>query len=72
MTDSASASSRKHLRKIEVLAEATTVSGWRKQVTAGQTGEKQFTFFADEGSYMPGGQSSAPTPLTYFTAGVAL
>lgn len=61
-----------HKRTIEVIAEATTVQGWKKQVTAGQTGEKQFTFMADEGSYMPGGESSAPTPLTYFVSGVAL
>ena len=62
----------KHKRTIEVIAEATTIQGWKKQVTAGQTGEKPFTFMADEGSYMPGGESSAPTPLTYFVSGVAL
>lgn len=59
-------------RQIEVVAEATTVQGWRKQVVAGQLGEERFTFFSDEGSYMPGGQSTAPTPLTYFVSGVAL
>lgn len=64
--------SSKHKRTIEVVAEATTVQGWKKKVVAGQTGEKQFTFMADEGSYMPGGESSAPTPLTYFVSGVAL
>lgn len=62
----------RHLRQIEVVAEATTVQGWRKQVVAGQRGEERFTFFSDEGSYMPGGQSTAPTPLTYFVSGVAL
>ena len=72
MTDESSPAKKKHLRKIEVLAEATTVHGWRKQVIAGQRGEKRFTFYADEGSYMPGGEGTAPTPLTYFTAGVAL
>ena len=72
MTDEVSTSNKKYLRKIEVLAEARTVHGWRKQVTAGQRGEKRFTFYADEGSYMPGGEGTAPTPLTYFTAGVAL
>ena len=72
MTDEVSTATKKHLRKIEVLAEARTVRGWQKQVTAGQRGEKQFTFYADEGSYMPGGEGTAPTPLTYFTAGVAL
>ena len=62
----------KHVRDIEVIAEATTIQGWKKQVTAGQRGQKQFTFLSDEGSYMPGGESSAPTPLTYFVSGVAL
>jgi hypothetical protein len=62
----------RHKRIIEVVAEATTIQGWKKQVVAGQTGERQFTFMADEGSYMPGGESSAPTPLTYFVSGVAL
>ena len=62
----------KHIRQIEVLAEATTVKGWQKQVFAGQSGEKRFTFLSDEGSYMPGGEGTAPTPLTYFVAGVAL
>jgi hypothetical protein len=72
MSDQSSPSQRKHIRQIEVLAEATTVNGWRKQVVAGQRGEKRFTFFSDEGSYMPGGEGTAPTPLTYFVAGVAL
>ena len=45
----------KHIRQIEVIAEATTIHKWKKQVVAGQKGEKQFTFMADEGSYMPGG-----------------
>jgi hypothetical protein len=62
----------RHVRQIEVIAEASTIHGWKKQVTAGQTGQKQFTFLSDEGSYMPGGESSAPTPLTYFVSGVAL
>jgi hypothetical protein len=62
----------KHVRQIEVIAEATTIQKWKKQVVAGQWGQKQFTFLSDEGSYMPGGESSAPTPLTYFVSGVAL
>ena len=62
----------KHFRKIEVIAEATTIQKWKKQVVAGQRGQLQFTFLSDEGSYMPGGESSAPTPLTYFVSGVAL
>ena len=62
----------KHVRQIEVITEATTIKGWKKQVVAGQRGQKQFRFLSDEGSYMPGGESSAPTPLTYFVSGVAL
>jgi histidinol dehydrogenase len=62
----------KHVRQIEVIAEATTIQKWKKQLVAGQRGQKQFTFLSDEGSYMPGGESSAPTPLTYFVSGVAL
>ena len=62
----------RHTRRIEVIAEATTRDGWKKQVVAGQKGEKQFTFLSDEGSYMPGGEGTAPTPLTYFVSGVAL
>lgn len=62
----------KHVRQIEVIAEATTIKRWKKQVVAGQRGQEQFTFLSDEGSYMPGGESSAPTPLTYFVSGVAL
>ena len=65
-------SEAKHTRRIEVIAEATTHDGWKKQVIAGQKGEKQFTFLSDEGSYMPGGEGTAPTPLTYFVSGVAL
>ena len=72
MTDQEASVKKKHTRQIEVLAEARTIRGWRKQVTAGQHGEKRFTFYADEGSYMPGGEGTAPTPLTYFNAGVAL
>jgi len=62
----------KYTRRIEVVAEATTVDGWKKRVVAGQRGEKQFDFLSDEGSYMPGGEGTAPTPLTYFVSGVAL
>jgi len=68
----AEASPTSHIRHIEVVAEATTIKGWRKQVVAGQKGSQRFTFISDEGSYMPGGEGTAPTPLTYFTAGVAL
>ncbi len=62
----------KDLRLIEVFAEATTIEGWRKQVIAGQPETGGFAFISDEGSYMPGGEGTAPTPLTYFVAGVAL
>jgi hypothetical protein len=60
------------IRLIEVVAEASTIEGWRKVVRAGQTGSGTFSFVSDEGSYMPGGHGTAPSPLTYFTAGVAL
>ena len=62
----------KHIRHIEVRAEATTVQKWKKQVVAGQSGAQQFTFFSDEGPWMPGGEGTAPSPLTYFVSGVAL
>ncbi len=65
-------SSERGLRSIVVLAEASTIEGWRKQVVAGQPGSGMFAFIADEGNYMPGGEGTAPTPLTYFTAGIAL
>ncbi|MDA1330248.1 MAG: OsmC family peroxiredoxin [Chloroflexi bacterium] len=59
-------------RHIEVFAEASTISGWRKQALAGQRDTRAFTLVADEGPYMPGGEGTAPTPLTYFVAGMAL
>ena len=60
-------------RQIEVVAEARSIEKWRKQVIAGQpeTG-KMFAFISDEGNYMPGGEGTAPTPLSYFVAGMAL
>lgn len=60
-------------RDIQVVAEVSTIENWRKQVIAGQpeTG-RSYAFVSDEGSYMPGGEGTAPTPLTYFTAGMAL
>ncbi len=60
-------------REIKVVAEARSIEKWRKQVVAGQpeTG-RMFAFISDEGSYMPGGEGTAPTPLTYFTSGMAL
>jgi len=59
-------------RKIEVFAEASTIEGWRKQAIAGQRDTRSFAIIADEGEYMPGGEGTAPTPLTYFVAGIAL
>ncbi len=61
------------LREIKVEAEASSIEKWRKQVVAGQpeTG-RVFAFISDEGSYMPGGENSAPTPLSYFVSGMAL
>ena len=60
-------------RDIAVVAEALSIEKYRKQVVAGQpeTG-RTFAFISDEGSYMPGGEGTAPTPLTYFTSGMAL
>ncbi len=59
-------------RNIEVFAEATNIEGWRKQAIAGQKDTRQFAIIADEGPYMPGGEGTAPTPQTYFVAGIAL
>ena len=60
-------------RDIVVTARATSIEKWRKQVVAGQpeTG-KEFAFISDEGSYIPGGEGTAPSPLTYFVSGIAL
>jgi len=62
----------KGYRGIEVLADASSLDKCRKQVVAGQAGCDSFAFIADEGPYMPDGEGSAPTPLTYFVSGVAL
>lgn len=60
-------------RDIAVLAEARSIEKWRKQVLAGQPETGQvFALISDEGSYMPGGEGTAPTPLTYFVSGMAL
>jgi hypothetical protein len=61
------------LREIKVSAEASSLEKWRKQVVAGQpeTG-RAYAFMSDEGSYMPGGEGTAPSPLTYFVSGMAL
>jgi hypothetical protein len=57
---------------IEVFAEARPIENWRMQVVAGQPDAGRFAFIADEGDYFPGGEGTAPTPLSYFIAGVAL
>lgn len=62
-----------HLREIVVEATASSIENWRNQVIAGQpeTG-RMFAFVSDEGNYIPGGEGTAPTPLTYFVSGMAL
>ena len=60
------------VRDIEVFARARPIEKWRKQVIAGQPDAGQFALISDEGEYLPGGEGTAPTPLTYFVAGVAL
>ena len=62
----------KGVRQIEVFAEASSIENWRKQVIAGQPDAGKFAFVSDEGEYMPGGEGTAPTPLSYFVAGMAL
>jgi len=62
----------KGVRRIEVFAEASSIENWRKQVIAGQPDAGRFAFISDEGAYMPGGEGTAPTPLSYFVAGIAL
>ena len=62
----------KGVRRIEVFAEASSIENWRKQVIAGQPDAGRFAFISDEGEYMPGGEGTAPTPLSYFVAGMAL
>jgi hypothetical protein len=60
-------------RDITVTADARSIEKWRKQVIAGQpeTG-RTYALISDEGNYMPGGEGTAPTPLTYFVSGMAL
>ena len=66
-------SSKSNFRGITVTAEASSIEKWRKQVIAGQpeTG-RYYALVSDEGNYMPGGEGTAPTPLTYFVSGMAL
>lgn len=66
------AEQQKLYRDIEIVAEARSIEKWRKQVIAGQADTARFALIADEGSYLPEGEGTAPTPLTYFTSGMAL
>lgn len=59
-------------RSFEVTARGSSIGGWRKLAIAGQPDAGWFSLVSDEGSYVPGGEGTAPTPLTYFVAGVAL
>ncbi len=72
MAEDSKKAAEKGYRDITVLAEASSIEGWRKQVVAGQPGSGMHAFISDEGNYMPGGEGTAPTPLTYFTSGMAL
>lgn len=72
MEQAAEASEGRGVRHITVLAEATSIEKARKQVIAGQPDAGMFAFISDEGDYLPQGEGTAPTPLTYFVAGVAL
>ncbi len=60
------------VRSIQVFAEARRIEKWRQQVIAGQPDAGRFAFVSDEGQYLPGGEGTAPTPLTYFVAGMSL
>lgn len=72
MPDEGSGQGRHGARLIEVTAEASSIEKWRKQVIAGQPDAGLFALISDEGGYLEGGEGTAPTPLTYFVAGVAL
>ena len=72
MTQQQGSKKNKGVRRIEVFAEASSIENWRKQVIAGQPDAGRFAFISDEGAYLPGGEGTAPTPLSYFVAGMAL
>jgi hypothetical protein len=72
MTKKQSDDPARGVRHIEVFAEASSIENWRKQVIAGQPDAGRFAFISDEGEDMPGGEGTAPTPLSYFVAGMAL
>jgi hypothetical protein len=71
--DSKPSKSSHGFRSIAVEADARSLDNWRKQVIGGQpeTG-RTYAITSDEGSYMPGGEGTAPSPLTYFVSGMAL
>jgi hypothetical protein len=60
-------------RSIAVEVDARSLDNLRKQVIGGQpeTG-RTYAITSDEGTYMPGGEGTAPSPLTYFVSGMAL
>ena len=72
MTNEQSMKLPKSVRDIKIFAEVSSIESWRKQVIAGESDTGRFAFFSDEGDYMPGGEGTAPTPLTYFVVSVAL
>jgi hypothetical protein len=72
MTEEQSVKTDRSRRDIVVLAEASSIEKWRQQVVAGQPGSGMHAFISDEGNYIPGGEGTAPSPLTYFTSGMAL
>lgn len=56
-------------------AEVHLIENWRREVIA--TLERPvpgnpFAFVSDEGGEFPGGGGTAPPPLSYFLAGIAL
>ena len=72
MTKEHDSKTTRGIRHIEVFADASSIENWRKQVIAGQPDAGKFAFISDEGEYMLGGEGTAPTPLSYFVAGIAL
>lgn len=61
--------------QIACVADAQTLEGMRKLAVVrltrrGEATAEVFSLVSDEGSHL-GGDSSAPTPLMYFVAGVA-
>jgi hypothetical protein len=62
-------------RAIEHEAEVHLVVDWRREVIATlkrPVPGNPFAFMSDEGGEFPGGGGTAPPPLSYFLAGIAL